>query len=159
MFYKESEFGDIDIFNKNFMKKIKLFAITCGDNDSFISLFMESHNKYYNLCYYDNYPQDSFLELEEYDSLDQIDFSENIATRFYKIPKENQALKFLNISPQKISSDLFEIDRTRSVPIEELLKGKSNLVIDEKYRINKKDYVSIKKELMNIKDKDNSMEK
>lgn len=159
MFYKENEFKDIDIFSDNFMKKIKLFAITCGDNDSFINMYMESHNKYYSLCYYNNYPQDSFLELEEYDSIDELDFSENVATKFYKIPKEKQALKFLNIGPQKISSDLFELDRTGSISMDELLKGKSNLVIDEKYRIQKNDYIDIRRELINIKDKNDYIEK
>ena len=151
MFYSEDEFNEVDIFSSKFTKKIKLFAVIRGDGDSFVDLYFESHNKFYDLTLYNNYPGLPFLELEEVDSINDLNFHEEENCEYYKIPKKLQGLKFLNIGPNEISSDLFKLSRTQPYDISDLVNNKKScLTIDKKFQINKDDYIDIKKELINF---------
>lgn len=151
MYYNEDEFSEVEIFRDDFTKKIKLFAVVRADGDSCIDLYFETHGKYYDLTFFNNYPYKPFLELLETDNINELDFHENENCEYYKIPKNLQGLNFLNISPSEISSDLFTLLRTQPYEISDLINNKKScLIIDKSFQINKEDYVDIKKELINI---------
>lgn len=148
MLYSDDEIKKAYIFKDTRISKIQLFAIVKDPSNSFINLYLRSHNKYYVLSHFNNYPDIPFVEMEELDSVNELNFHEKSNYIYYKINKEDQNLKFLKKDKNGIHSNLFDL-KFDVINISELLNNKkSNLYIDNKYIINERDYYDIKKELL-----------
>lgn len=147
-FYTQEEFEDIDIFQKDFTKRISLFAAVVAPGDCFVDLYFKSHGKYYDLTYYFNYPEKPFIEMNIYNNSSELDFHEKEKCKYYKIPKKDQEVHGLTLDVNEISCNLFTLSLTGKELNEILNHNTSNLEIDEKYRIDEMDYISVSKELL-----------
>ena len=147
MFYEGEEILQAEIFDEQYNKKIKCFAILEAKDNSFINIYLQSHGIYYNLSFYYN-QGDPFLEMQETYDINELQFIINDNINIYKIPKEYQNLQNFKIYGTTIDSNLFYISNAYSID-EVLNKNHSNLSVDngKTFLINKDDYVDILKEL------------
>lgn len=146
--YLQEEFNEIDIFQPDFTKRINLFAAVVAPDDCYIDLYFKSHGKYYDLTYFFNYPEKPFMEMNIYYNPSELDFHEKENCKYYKIPKKDQIVHNLDYNINEISCNLFTLSLIGKDIYEIINKNNSNLEIDEKYRINELDYISISKELL-----------
>lgn len=148
--YEDDEILEADIFQKDFTKKIKFFAAVKAKDDAYIDLYFKSHDKYYDLTFYNNYPETPFIELNEYDDVNDLNFHQNAECKYYKIDKKNQTLKFLKKDVNEISSNLFRLSLIGKDIDDIINNGASNLEIDDKFMIKEEDYIDIRKELLSF---------
>lgn len=146
--YEDDEILESEIFQKDFTKKIKLFAIVKAPGDAYIDLYFKSHNKYYDLSFYNNYPEKPFTELNVYTNINDLDFHKKENCTYYKIDSKHQTLKYLKKDVNEISSNLFKLSLIGKDIDDIINKGISNLQIDDKFIINENDYLDIVKELL-----------
>lgn len=149
MKYEDDEIIESKIFDEFITNKIKLFAIVRDKNDAFIDLHFESHEKYYVLSHFNNFPNNPFVEIEEFDNPQELDFHKNEGCTYYKIDKSDQTLDYLKKDISGIHSNLFDLTLKKLEMEDITLDNKSNLKIDDKYIIKESDYYDITKELLN----------
>lgn len=148
MFYEDDDIIEAKIFDKMTTKKIKLFAVVKDKNDAFIDLYFQSHGKFYVLSHFNNYPNEPFVEIEEFKDTEEIDFHKGEGCIYYKIDKKDQTLDYLRKDVTGIHSNLFDLT-FKQLSIKDITtKKNSNLSIDNKYIINEHDYYDVVKELL-----------
>ena len=53
-------------------------------------MYFQSHGKFYVLSHFNNYPNEPFVEIEEFKDVNELDFHKGEGCIYYKIDKKEQ---------------------------------------------------------------------